>query len=161
VRNKHLAVRSEKAKEIFWDRFWFYVKKYNLYVWIVTLMDNHYHVIVHVQDKEVMPEFMQRLHGSVAKLVNDVLPERHLPFWRTKGSRDYYDGCLRNEKQVRRAYKYTLKQAVRAGVVRDWRKYNHTKVLIHLGRGIKRAHELKSIPIEVPYERYRREGRDQ
>ena len=32
------------------------------------------------------------------------------------GNRDYFDGCIRNEKQCRLAYKYTQRQSVRHGI---------------------------------------------
>ena len=97
---------------------------------------------------------MQRLHGSVAKLVNDLLAERRVPFWREAGHRDYFDGCIRDEKQCRRAYRYTLTQAVRHGIVNDWRDYPHTRVPIELERGLKRALELQAFLENVPYKRY-------
>lgn len=56
---------------------------------------------------------MRKLHGSVAKLVNDILPERRAPFWRTNGHSDDFDGCLRDETQCRRAYRYTLLERLR------------------------------------------------
>jgi hypothetical protein len=97
---------------------------------------------------------MQRLHGSIAKLVNDTLPIRHLPFWREAGNRDYFDGCIRNEKQCRLAYKYTLRQSVRHGITQDWREYPHTHTTIDLERGVTRALELKAFLESVPYKRY-------
>ena len=35
---------------------------------------------------------MQRIRGSVAKLVNDLLPDRRVPFWREGQTNDYFDG---------------------------------------------------------------------
>jgi hypothetical protein len=87
---------------------------------------------------------MQRIHGSVAKLVNDLLPERRSPFWGDPGSQDYFDGCIRDEKQCRLAYRYTLTQSVRHGLCSDWRKYPHTHVNVDLEIGLKRALELKA-----------------
>ena len=97
---------------------------------------------------------IQQLHGSVAKLVNDLLPERRVPFWRSAGNRDYFDGCLRDAKQCRLAFRYTLTQGERHGVVRDYRDYPHTRVQIELERGLKRALELKAFIEGVPYRRY-------
>ena len=79
---------------------------------------------------------MQRLHGSVAKLVNDTLEERHVPFWRVRGNRDYFDGCIRDEKQARLAYRYTYEQSVRHGILTDAREYKHTRVNVELERAI-------------------------
>ena len=102
---------------------------------------------------------MQKLHGSVAKLVNDTLPVRHLPFWKTAGNRDYFDGCLRDVLQTIRAYRYTLLQAVRAGIVRDQRLYPHTRVAVDLDRTINRAVQVDAYMGDVPYARYERHGR--
>jgi len=97
---------------------------------------------------------MRLLHGSVAKLVNDLLPERRLPFWRDDRGHDYFDGCLRDEVQCRRTYRYVLTQSVRHGLCRDWRDYPHTRVRIDLEVGVKRALELKAFLEGVPYKRY-------
>ena len=71
---------------------------------------------------------MRKLHGSVAWLVMKEIGVRPVPFWRERSNRDYFDGCLRDVLQARRAYRYTLLQAVRAGLVRHWREYPHTRV---------------------------------
>jgi hypothetical protein len=102
---------------------------------------------------------MRHLHGSVAKLVNDLLPARHLPFWREAGNQDYFDGCIRDEKQCRRAFRYTLTQAERHGIARDYRDYPHTRVDIELEQGLKRALELRAFLEHVPYKRHQQQER--
>jgi hypothetical protein len=118
------------------------------------LLDNHYHTLGYLRIGNNLSEMMRRLHGSVVKLVYDVLPIRRVPFWREAGHRDYFDGCIRDEKQCRRAYKYTLTQAVRHGIVKDYREFPHTRVPIELERGLKRALELQAFREKVPYKRY-------
>jgi hypothetical protein len=98
---------------------------------------------------------MRKLYGSVAKLVNDLLPERRVPFW-GEGRDTYFDGCLRDELQFRRTYRYVLLQAVGAGIVRNWEDYPHTRVGVELEVGLKRAMEVKAFLEEVPYQRYQR-----
>ncbi|MEX0642006.1 MAG: hypothetical protein WD468_04860, partial [Pirellulales bacterium] len=97
---------------------------------------------------------MRHLHGSVAKLVNDLLPKRRVPFWSEAGHRDYFDGCIRDQKQCRRAYRYTLLQSVRHRIANDWQHYPHTRAPIELERGLKRALELQAFLEKVPYKRY-------
>lgn len=97
---------------------------------------------------------MQRIHGSVAKLVNDLLPERHVPFWNEKPNHNYFDGCLRDEKQFVLTYRYVLNQAVKARLVRDWREYSHTKVYVEQDRALARATELNAFLRGVRYKRY-------
>jgi hypothetical protein len=153
-RDKYSAFASESAKAVFWDRFNFYTGKFEFFPWVTSLLDNHYHTLGYLRVGENLGPLMQKLHGSVAKLVNDLLPERRLPFWREAGHQDYFDGCLRNEKQCRLAYRYTLTQASRHGIVEDWRSYPHTRISIQLDAGVKRALELGAFMEGVSYRRY-------
>jgi hypothetical protein len=67
-----------------------------------------------------------------------------------------FDGCIRDEKQCRRAYRYTLTQSVRHGLCADWREYRHTRVNVDLEAGVRRALELHAFLEGVPYKRYQR-----
>ncbi len=161
VRNKHPAFDTEEAKAVFWNRFDHYCTQYAFVPWVTSLMNNHYHTLGYLKVGENLGPFMQKLHGSVAKLTNDLLPERHLPFWCSAVNQDYFDGCIRDEKQASRAYGYTLRQSVRAGLVRDWREYEHTRVNVERDRAITRATKLNAFLRDVRYKRYqpkRREG---
>jgi hypothetical protein len=155
-RDQFPAFESEEAKLVFWDRFDHWTSQYGFVPWIRTLMHNHYHALGYLKVGENLGPMMQRIHGSVAKLVNDLLPERRLPFWRQSGRHDYFDGCIRDQLQCRRAYRYTLLQAVRHRVVKDWRLYPHTRVDIDLDRGVRRALELNAFMEGVRYKRYER-----
>jgi REP element-mobilizing transposase RayT len=155
-RDKFPAFATEQAKHIFWDRFDYYTKQYEFFPWVTSLLDNHYHTLGYLRVGNNLGTLMQKLHGSVAKLVNDILLERQRPFWREAGHRDYFDGCLRDVKQCRLAYRYTLTQAKRHGIVEDWREYPHTRVSIELERGLKRALELQALMEGVPYKRYQK-----
>jgi len=105
-------------------------------------------------------EMMRKIHGSVAKLVNDTLPERRVPFWGDGHHDDYFDGCIRDVLQYTRAYPYTLNQAVRARIVKHYRDYPHTHVPVELESGLILALERHAFLEKVPYARYeRREAR--
>ncbi len=153
------AFKSERAKSIFWDRFEHWTNRYGFTPWITSLMDNHYHTLGYLRVGENLGEMMRRLHGSVAKLVNDVLDERLVPFWRGEDGHDYFDDCIRDETQCRRAYRYTLIQSVRHGVCARWEDYPHTRVRVELDRGVKRALELGALLVGVPYKRYEKRSR--
>ena len=102
------AFASEEAKAVFWDRFNFYTQEAQFTPWVTSMVDNHYHSLGYCKIGDKLGTMMQRIHGSVAKLVNDLLPERRSPFWGDPGHQDYFDGCIRDEKQCRLAYRYTL-----------------------------------------------------
>jgi hypothetical protein len=157
VETKRDALPSEAAKAVFWDRFEYYAHFYHFTPWATTLMDNHYHTIGYLRKGKNLGPMMQKIHGSVAKLVNDLLSARLVPFWHEHGRQGYFDGCIRDVIQARRAYRYILRQAERAGMVRTWDEYPHTRVSVEMERAIGRALELKAFLAQVPYARY--EGR--
>ena len=153
-RDRYAAFASDEAKAVFWDRCDHYMKLHGFVPWVRTVLDNHYHWLGYLRRGVELKEMMRKIHGSVAKLVNDLLPERRVPFWWDKRDSDYFDGCIRDELQCRRAYRYTLTQSVRHRICRDWRTYPHTRVTIELERGLKRALELNAFLPHVPYKRY-------
>lgn len=155
-RDKYPAFVSEAAKSVFWDRFMHYTGEARFTPWVASLMTTHYHVIGYCSDGQRLKTMMQRIHGSVAKLTNDLLPQRLRPFWSERGRQDYFDGCIRNEVQFRRAYRYVLSQSVRHGLCRDWRDYPGTRVWLELGEALGFATSHKAFLPGVPYRRYER-----
>ncbi len=157
-RGRFPAFASEEAKAVFWDRLSFYAEQYGIALLIVSLLDNHYHMICYVKVGENLGPFMRHFHGSVAKMVNDLLPKRLKPFWYDTGKQGYFDGCLRNQKQHWLAHRYVQLQSVRHGIVRNWREYPHTREYVDVERAIRRALELNAYLEDVPYKRYLRPG---
>ncbi len=155
-RDRFAAFASGRAKAIFWDRFEFYTQEGLFTPWVTSLLDNHYHVIGYCKLGDNLGPMMRRIHGSTAKLVNDLLPQRRIPFWEDRGHQNYFDGCIRDEKQCRRAYRYTLTQSVRHGLCLDWREYPHTRMKIEPEVGVGRSLELGAFLEGVPYKRYER-----
>ena len=154
-RDKFPAFASVEGQSVFWDRFEHWAAYHEFYPWVTSLMNNHYHTMGYLREGRRLGEMMRKIHGSVAKLVNDLLPERRVPFWHDRGTRrDYFDGCLRNESQCRKTYNYVINQAVKARLVTDIRDYRNTRVKIDLERGLARAVQLKAFLPAVPYKRY-------
>jgi hypothetical protein len=117
-------------------------------------MVNHYHVLGYLKEVKNLGPMMQRFHGSVAKLVNDELEMRIVSFWRTRGNKDYFDGCIRDEKQLRASYQYTLLQSVRAKLMEDYRQYPHTIVDVELTVAVERAKNFGVYLEDVRYPKY-------
>lgn len=157
-RGRFPAFEHEDAKAVFWDRFEHYSQASGFTPWVTSLLNNHYHTLGYLREGRQLGPMMQRVHGSVAKLVNDTLEQRGedrlKPFWRQSANHDYFDGAIRDEKQARKAYRYTLKQGERHGVIERGDTYSHTRVRVELARAIKRSHELKAFLEGVSYKRY-------
>ena len=156
-RDRYPAFAAERAKSIFWDRFDHWADQCGLVPWITSLLDNHYHLLAYNRSAAGLRRFMPRLHGSTAKLVNDTLPRRRTDFWRDQQGREFFDGCIRDAKQARRAYRYVLMQCRRHGICRDPRDYPHTRVSLECEAAIQWATESNAFMQGVPYQRY--EGR--
>lgn len=153
-RDRFPAFASDDAKAVFWDRFEHYTGQAGFVPWVVSLLDNHYHLLGYNRHADALKTMMQRLHGSVAKLVNDVLGERRSDFWRDTKGREFFDGCIRDVKQARLSYRYTHTQCRRHGICRDPAMYPHTRVSIACERAVARAVELGAFLESVPYQRY-------
>lgn len=201
------AFADNEAKDIFWDRFEHYSQTPGFVPWVTSLLDNHYHTIGYLREGKELPMMMQRIHGSVAKLVNDRLraqgvqapwlyelpkaeggsppgsdpvpdhnadqkypkqttggeppsaKRKKIKFFGDVKGREYFDGCLRDEKQGRLTYRYVLTQCRRHGVCMDPVDYPHTRVGVELERAIRRANELDAFLRDVPYSRYQRRHR--
>ena len=177
-REKFPAFRGEAAKAIFWDRFGHWTAEHGFTPWVTSLLDNHYHTIGYLREGRQLPEMMRRIHGSIAKLVNDHLratgvqapwltPEaaggsppgtlkQSKKFWGDSRGHEYFDGCLRDVKQGRLTYRYTLTQCRRHGICDHPADYPHTRVVVELERAIRRAVKLDAFLEGVPYPRYQR-----
>ena len=153
-RDRIPAFASDDAKQVFWNRFDYYTTEFGFTPWVTSLIDNHYHTLGYLRTGNNLPRMMQRIHGSVAKLVNDLLPTRLTPFWRNAKGREFFDGCIRDERQARLAYRYTLIQSQRHKIVRDWHEHPHTHINVELESAILRTLELGAFMEGVPYKRY-------
>jgi hypothetical protein len=156
VRGRFSAFDNPDAQAIFWERLDHYLRRTTFVPWIISLLSNHYHILGYLKAGEDLPDLMKGLHGSVSKLVNDVLPIKVKPFWVDSGHQSYFDGCIRDELQARRAYRYTLTQCRRHGICHDPTQYLNTRKYIDIDRAIRRSHELGAFLEEVPYKRYQK-----
>jgi hypothetical protein len=153
-RDKFPAFAAKAAKGVFWERFALYTREFCFTPWVTSLLDNHYHTLGYLKTGANLSTMMQRIHGSVAKLVNDLLLAPRPNFWRDVKGREYFDGCIRDEKQARRSYRYTLIQSERHGLAQNWHTYPHTRINVELELAIRRSYELKAFLEGVRYKRY-------
>ena len=69
-------METAQAKAIFWERFNHYTKQYSSTPFVTSLLSNHYQTLGYLKHGDGLPKLMNGIHGSVAKLVNDVLRDR-------------------------------------------------------------------------------------
>lgn len=154
VRDKRSVFINPDTCGIFWTKFEQYAAENTFEPWIVTLMSNHYHVVGYLEQGNRLGEMMRRFHGSVAWMVCKSLGIAHKPFWRDDAHRDYFDGCLRDEIQLTRSYRYVQNQSQRAGIVRGNETYPNTRCYVSLDEALQRAKDRDALLKGVPYARY-------
>ena len=96
-RGRFAAFAEDEAKAIFWEKFDKYTREFGFTSWVTSLLDNHYDSLGYLLRGASLPVMMQRTHGSVAKLVNDTLETRLIPFWVDSGKQSYFDGLIDTE----------------------------------------------------------------
>lgn len=153
-RDRFRAFATEEAKQIFWTKFEHYTAEFGFEPCVTSLLDNHYHSLGYLALGANLPKMMQRIHGSVATLVNDLLPERFAEFWRNAKGHEYFDGCLRNAKQGRLTFRYIMIQGERHGIVSDYRVYPHMRINVDPEEAIAWAVSNNAFLEGVPYKRY-------
>jgi hypothetical protein len=144
---------SEDAKQVFWERFTHYTLKHGFTPFVTSLVSNHYHTLGYLRLGNGLAPMMQGIHGSTAKLVNR-LTQRRVPFWHENKTQTYFDGCIRDEKQCRLAFRYVCLQSERHGLADRWPAYPHTRIGVAVDRAVRRAHRLGAFLVGVPYKRY-------
>ena len=143
-----LIFEDEQAAEIFWNRFDHHTLAQQITPIVTSLVGNHYHLLAHVEVGANVPVFVRNLHGSTAKLTNDLREaaglDRISDVWANGLRGSYFDGCVRNATQFRRIFRYVERQGVRHGLVRTGEHFPHTRVNVSMERALKRALERNS-----------------
>ena len=82
---------------------------YKLHAWVV--MPNHVHVVWELRSE--YSATMRWLKGRTARVANEILGRRGLPFWQDES----YDHWIRTNKELRVLIGYVEENPVRAGLV--------------------------------------------
>jgi putative transposase len=83
-----------------------------LTAWVV--LDNHYHMLVFLNDALQLPNLIRRLHGSISYQINkyDQSPGRQIWY-------NYWDRTIRNEEELWTKFNYIHYNPVKHGYVKD------------------------------------------
>ena len=117
---------DDERKHILLDAIkdWFSKYKWDIEAWII--FNNHYHLIVCRYRGEDLSPIIRRIHGRSATLLNRRDGCRQRKVWW-----NYWDRCIRNEKDFLAYLHYTLWNPVKHGFVSQpqdygWSSYRHT-----------------------------------
>lgn len=82
----------------------------NFYAW--ALLDNHYHLLMKIKNSKNLLGFVKNLHANSSRLLNnfDGVAERQV--WH-----QYWDHCIRDEKDFWKHFNYIHHNPVKHGIV--------------------------------------------
>jgi len=84
--------------------------------WVV--LDNHYHILIKLKDAFLLPTLIQAIHSKSAISINKIDKQPGRKVWY-----DYWDECIRNEKDFYDKLNYIHLNPVKHGYVDDPSKY--------------------------------------
>ena len=94
-------------------------KDYKLFCY--SIMPNHVHLIFHLLDNaRSISKIMQEIKRITAYRINLVLGKKG-NFWQAES----YDHIVRDLDELEALIEYTLMNPVKAGIVDDWKKFEH------------------------------------
>jgi len=100
------------------DRF-----QYFCYAWVI--LDNHYHLLILVNESKILSKFLKSIHGESAILLNKLDSQSSRKIWW-----NYWDRCIRNEKDFWKHFNYIHHNPIKhryTQKMEDYRfsSYNH------------------------------------
>lgn len=116
-------LRNGKAAEIVISTI-NYLKENDYDLIAYCIMPNHVHLVLSLkQNSRSVDKIMQSLKRYSARQINKLL-KRSGSFWQAES----YDHVVRDEDELYRIIKYVLNNPVKAGLVIDWKDWEHTFV---------------------------------
>jgi putative transposase len=100
------------------ERLFALVPEYGLTLEAWVILNNHYHLLFHLLDGENLSLFFKRLHGQTAVKLNRLDYQSGRQFWY-----NYWDRCIRNERDYWEHFNYIHYNPIKHGYVqklRDW-----------------------------------------
>jgi putative transposase len=92
--------------------------KFGAWVGSYILMPDHFHLFVVLDDRKLtLPQWMKSLKGALSSQLR--IDGHQSPFWQ-KG---FFDHVLRGAESYSAKWNYVRENAVRAGLVSDWRDW--------------------------------------
>jgi len=129
--NRELFFSSGEQKRLLRDILKEKIQAFSikLYAWVI--LDNHYHLLIRVAEKETLYKFVQSLHGVSSFRLNQRENRKGRRVWR-----NYWDRCPRSEEDF-----YTFFNYIHINPIK------HSKVTIRDGVILKDGERI-SIPMD-------------
>ena len=82
------------------------VLEIKIYAWII--LDNHYHLLIYVSNGKNLPVFIKNINGKSSFLLNKIENLKDRKIWS-----NYWDTCIRNEKDFWMRFNYIHQNCIK------------------------------------------------
>lgn len=86
--------------------------KYSCYAWVI--LDNHYHLLIKTSKGSDLSKFIKAIHAESAVLLNKLEKRKGRKIWW-----NYWDKCIRDERDFWKHFNYIHHNPVKHGVTKD------------------------------------------
>ena len=86
------------------------------YAWII--LDNHYHLLLNISQGKLLSAFMKAINGKSAFLLNKIDKTEKRKIWF-----NYWDRCIRNEKDFWIRFNYIHHNSIKHGCVKEMKDH--------------------------------------
>lgn len=114
---------TDDKKKILLKCFLYAKHKFKINIYAYVFLDNHYHIIIKIQNKFWLPKFIKLLHGQSAIILNKSqnIPNRKI--WT-----NYFDRCIRSKKDFWTRFNYIHNNPIKHGYIKNPESLNKYKV---------------------------------
>jgi REP element-mobilizing transposase RayT len=117
VYDRKPLLNQEGAAKIVLESLHWLEKQGILLLDAAVVMPDHLHIVMGLR-RGSLADMMRRFKGYTANKINK-LENKKGPFWQSQ----YHDHALRQDEDLNRVVLYTLRNPVRAGLVKDFQDY--------------------------------------
>jgi putative transposase len=118
---------TDDRKELLFNTICESLKEYSseLNGWVI--LSNHYHIVVKLKDAFRLPELIRKIHSKSAVLLNKISDQQGRKIWY-----QYWDECIRDEKDFYAKLNYIHFNPVKHGYVDSPESYKFSSYNIYL-----------------------------
>jgi putative transposase len=115
---RKLYLDNDDKKQLLFDIICETFKKDIGKLWAWVILSNHYHILVQLKDAFRLPRIVRRIHSKCAVLLNRIDHQPGRQVWY-----QYWDECIRDEREFYAKLNYIHFNPVKHGYVYDPKSY--------------------------------------
>jgi len=119
--NKARFFDSDEKKNILFDVIHKACERFTKELSAWTVLDNHYHILVEIQKGRDVPRLINNINANSSRLLNNLENSSGRQIWY-----QYFDRCIRNEKDYWRRFNYVHHNCVKHGYANRMEDYQYS-----------------------------------